>query len=158
MGEHKGYRDEHTVIEGFKDSGWLTTKPITVTEEITKNHDDGTAWLVICNGMERYCNKKCSKDHFKQDLEFKVNDEIVTFDNQWPLVEAGGKGHNPEELGNWLPLKTNPEERYAGITDLMHLRSGQCLALKKVKPGDYVIKMRILNEAMTSWLTHIMVL
>jgi len=156
------FRDEHTVIEGHHESGWLTLKPVTVTPEIVKNHDDGTAWLSVCNGMLRYCDKKkgkpCTDWNVKKDVQFKIDDEIVVWENDWQRFEAGAKKDTVKYLGRWLPFHTSTTESYPGITDHVNMRSGYCLALKNVPPGDYQIAMRVVNPQVRTWLTHVMIL
>jgi len=156
------FRDVHAVLEGDANSGWITFKPVTVTEDIVKNHNDGTAWLVVCNGMERYCDAKgrdkpCTRENFKKDVVITVNGEEIKF-TDYPFVEAGKKRDTPWLLQNWLPMRTDTQETFDGITDLMHLRSGLCQGLKNVTPGDYKIAVKVLNPSVRTFLTHIMIL
>ena len=93
------YRDEHTVIEGNSTNDWIKFKPFTVTKEIVKNHDDGKAWLVACNGIRRFCKqekhhpRECTDyTQIKSDVEVKVNGEKIEI-SDLPGTDAGAKKH-----------------------------------------------------------------
>merc|ERR1719499_2148904 len=73
--EHNGYTDVHQAFTArTANDGWLAFE-FNVIKRPTLNHNDGKAWVVLCNSHFSYCSNCAS---FLKDFEYMVDGNTIT--------------------------------------------------------------------------------